>query len=169
MGGGLVSVCCRCRTLLTWCTAEGEAPVLAACASAVSLRTPQHPARPRAASTSARTSGRHARAGSERVPFRLSASCLPAADRPPGAPAAQYLIPDILAAMPLLLYQGATDAQDGPATNEPWIYSLAWCARSAARAARMPRRPGAWPQDGAQSDAQRGTHADARRHQIPRA
>jgi len=94
---------------------------------------------------------------------------LPAADRPPGAPAAQYLIPDILAAMPLLLYQGATDAQDGPATNEPWIYSLAWCARSAARAARMPRRPGAWPQDGAQSDAQRGTHADARRHQIPRA
>jgi len=41
--------------------------------------------------------------------------------------------------MPLLLYQGATDAQDGPATNEPWIYSLAWCARSAARGWRACR------------------------------
>ncbi|KAK9835972.1 hypothetical protein WJX81_002745 [Elliptochloris bilobata] len=38
----------------------------------------------------------------------------------------KYLIPDILASMPLLLYQGATDAQDGPALNEPWIESLDW-------------------------------------------
>ncbi|KAK9836018.1 hypothetical protein WJX81_006526 [Elliptochloris bilobata] len=36
------------------------------------------------------------------------------------------LFPDLLAAMPVLLYQGATDAQDGPATNEPWIRALQW-------------------------------------------
>ncbi len=37
-----------------------------------------------------------------------------------------HLFPDLLARLPVLLYQGATDAQDGPATNEPWIRALAW-------------------------------------------
>ena len=37
-----------------------------------------------------------------------------------------HLFPDLLDALPVLLYQGATDAQDGPATNEPWIRALEW-------------------------------------------
>ncbi|KAK9907324.1 hypothetical protein WJX75_001489 [Coccomyxa subellipsoidea] len=41
----------------------------------------------------------------------------------------KHLIPDILAALPLLLYQGQADAQDGPASNELWIVNLDWHGR----------------------------------------
>ncbi|KAL4420440.1 hypothetical protein ABPG75_010096 [Micractinium tetrahymenae] len=39
----------------------------------------------------------------------------------------KHLVPDLLAAgLPLLLYQGMHDAQDGPASFSAWIYSLYW-------------------------------------------
>ncbi|BDA47762.1 probable serine carboxypeptidase CPVL [Coccomyxa sp. Obi] len=61
----------------------------------------------------------------------------------------KHLIPDILAALPMLLYQGQADAQDGPASNEPWIYSLDWHGRSEFNAA--PRA--LWHLDYADNDA----------------
>ncbi|KAL4855518.1 Serine carboxypeptidase-like 50 [Chlorella vulgaris] len=42
----------------------------------------------------------------------------------------RYLLPDLLAAYPLLLYQGMRDAQDGAASCETWIYGLDWDKRS---------------------------------------
>jgi vitellogenic carboxypeptidase-like protein len=39
------------------------------------------------------------------------------------------LLPDLLAAYPLLLYQGMWDAQDGAASSEAWIYGLDWEGR----------------------------------------
>ncbi|KAK9811811.1 hypothetical protein WJX72_010540 [[Myrmecia] bisecta] len=37
-----------------------------------------------------------------------------------------FLLPDLLANMPVLLYQGQFDVQDGPATSESWIDALDW-------------------------------------------
>ena len=78
----------------------------------------------------------------------------------------KHLIPDILASLPLLLYQGAhqvpilrtalwsaqevpdlplpglhvragtEDAQDGPASNEPWMHDLPWHGRTQFNAAK---------------------------------
>jgi carboxypeptidase C (cathepsin A) len=39
------------------------------------------------------------------------------------------LLPGIIAAMPVLLFQGQFDAQDGPASNSIWINSLEWPSR----------------------------------------
>lgn len=36
------------------------------------------------------------------------------------------LLPGIIAAMPVLLFQGQFDAQDGPASNSVWINALEW-------------------------------------------
>lgn len=40
-----------------------------------------------------------------------------------------YLVPDLLDNLPILLYQGAFDAQDGPATQEAWLQNLPWPGR----------------------------------------
>ncbi|CAK0783932.1 hypothetical protein CVIRNUC_007135 [Coccomyxa viridis] len=45
------------------------------------------------------------------------------------------LIPDILQSVPVLLYQGQMDAQDGVASNEPWIYGLDWHGKDGFQAA----------------------------------
>lgn len=42
-----------------------------------------------------------------------------------------YLMPDILAALPVLLYQGQMDLQDGPAGTEEWVSQLDWPSKQA--------------------------------------
>jgi vitellogenic carboxypeptidase-like protein len=43
----------------------------------------------------------------------------------------KYLMPDLLRAMPVLLYQGQYDLQDGPASCEAWMRTLEWPGQKA--------------------------------------
>eukprot|EP00891_Asterochloris_glomerata_P003274 jgi/Astpho2/3274/fgenesh1_pm.00053_%23_4_t len=70
----------------------------------------------------------------------------------------KHLFPDLLATMPVLLYQGQYDVQDGPACSEAWISSLQWSDREAfAQAKRVVWRlgddeaPAAWLSQGRHS------------------
>ncbi|CAL8469775.1 g9317 [Coccomyxa elongata] len=72
----------------------------------------------------------------------------------------KHLIPDILVALPMLLYQGQADAQDGPASNEPWIYSLDWHGRQEFNAA--PRA--LWHLDDADNDISTAQGLDVEGH-----
>eukprot|EP00887_Chlorella_sp_A99_P006994 scaffold2.g6994.t1 len=47
-----------------------------------------------------------------------------------------HLMPDLLAAYDILLFQGQFDGQDGPASNQAWIGDLDWPGRKAFAAAK---------------------------------
>lgn len=47
-----------------------------------------------------------------------------------------HLVPDVLRELPLLLYQGQFDVQDGPASTEEWLSQLEWEGRQQFMAAK---------------------------------
>lgn len=67
--------------------------------------------------------------------FESCSSKVEAALGPDVMHSVSYLIPDLLAAYPLLLYQGAFDLQDGPPSSEAWIDVIDWPGREKFNAA----------------------------------